>query len=217
MKNVNLYKQLHKINPSYGGGGREFLPALNEIINFLKPKSILDYGCGKGGLVKALAEKYPSIKVYGYDPAVEEFEKMPTDKVDFVICTDVLEHIPEDELPDTLSRIASLSQNVFFHLHHGKATATLPNGENAHCTVYTPAQYAELFKKYFPTLNFSSGLSQINSTCVTFPLPRNVFDNWYFLLHSNTTIYRKRAVKAPCFGMKRRKKNLKIIISSFII
>ena len=114
MKNVNLYKQLHKINPSYGGGGREFLPALNEIINFLKPKSILDYGCGKGGLVKALAEKYPSIKVYGYDPAVEEFEKMPTDKVDFVICTDVLEHIPEDELPDTLSRIASLSQNVFF-------------------------------------------------------------------------------------------------------
>ena len=167
----------------------ELLPAIQPIIEFLKPKRILDYGCGKGNLVKALANKYPSIKVYGYDPAVEEFEKMPVDKVDLVICTDVLEHIPENELPDTVARIASLSENVFFHLHHAKAVAVLPNGENAHCTIYSPKQYADLLKKFFPTLNFLTGLNNVTSTCITFTLPQNISDNWEFLIHPNAIKY----------------------------
>lgn len=167
----------------------ELLPAIRPIIEFLKPKRILDYGCGKGNLVKALANKYPSIKVYGYDPAVEEFEKMPVDKVDLVICTDVLEHIPENELPDTVARIASLSENVFFHLHHAKAVAVLPNGENAHCTIYSPKQYADLLKKFFPTLNFLTGLNNVTSTCITFTLPQNISDNWEFLIHPNAIKY----------------------------
>ena len=170
-------------------GRGELLPVIKPLVDFLKPKSVLDYGCGKGNLVKALAENYPNIKVYGYDPSVEEFDKMPTDKVDLVICTDVLEHIPEDELPETISRIASLSQNVFFHLHHAKAVAVLPNGENAHCTILTPQQYANLFKNFFSTLNFLPGLNEVNTCCVTFALPQNIVANWELLLNGVTISY----------------------------
>ena len=172
MKNLDLYKAVHKNNPNYGWGGVELFPIVAEFINFLSPKSILDYGCGKGNLVKALAQKYPDIKVYGYDPAIEEFSRLPAEKVDFIINTDVLEHIPEDELPETLAQISALSQNVFFHLHHGKASFILPNGENAHCTVYPPEKYHALLGKFFPYVSVLPGLNFINSACATFELPQ---------------------------------------------
>ncbi len=149
----------------------------------------MDYGCGKGELVKLLQENYPFIKVCGYDPAVEEFENLPNEKFDFVIVTDVLEHIPENELPDTLGKISALSDKVFFHLHHAKAFQILPNGENAHCTIYSPEQYFELLSKFFSTLNFLPGLSSWNTSCVTFPVPKSLVEEWQFLLNPNEMQY----------------------------
>lgn len=141
-------------------------------------------------MVKALAEKFPNIQVYGYDPAVEEFSKMPLEKADLVISTDVLEYIPADELPETVQRIAAISQNIFFHLHHAKAGATLPNGENAHCTVWTPQQYADLFSKYFKVINFLPGYDPaVNTSCVTFNLPENIKNGWEFLIRGNMMAY----------------------------
>ncbi len=190
MKNLELYKTMHKMNTSYGGGGIDCIAAISALIDFLKPKTILDYGCGKGGLVKALAEKYPNVKVYGYDPAVEKFSKMPVDKADLVVNTDVLEHIPEDELPETVARIASISQNVFFHLHHAKAASILPNGENAHCTIWSPQQYANLFSKYFSTINFLPGKNPaVNTCCVTFNLPDEIKNQWENLIRGNIRMY----------------------------
>ena len=42
-----------------------------------------------------------------YDPGVEQFEKMPKGKFDGVYSTDVMEHIPEEELPESLEFIFS--------------------------------------------------------------------------------------------------------------
>ena len=134
----------------------------------------MDYGCGKGGLVRALQEKFPDIKVRGYDPAVEEFENLPTEKFDLVVNTDVLEHIPEDELPETVERIKSLSDNVFFQLHHEKAVFVLPNGENAHCTIWTPQQYHDLFRKYFSTIVALPGKDNLHTICITFELSKEI-------------------------------------------
>ena len=162
----------------------KLLPAIEELINFLSPKSILDYGCGKGLLVRTLAQKYPTIKVYGYDPGVQEFENLPEDKIDFVINTDVLEHIPQEELPETIQLISCLSRNVFFHLNHTKAIAILPNGENAHCTIWSLEKYYELFKGFFPYVTLLPGLSAINSSAVTFELPQEIKDRISRVLQS---------------------------------
>lgn len=176
MKKLALYQELHKSNLTYGGGGIGLLPVISELIEYLNAKSVLDYGCGKGGLVRALQEKFPDIKVCGYDPAVEEFENLPTEKFDLVVNTDVLEHIPADELPETVERIAGFSKNVFFHLHHAPASQILENGENAHCTIWSPQQYNELFSKFFPGTVFLPGASEVNTACITFQLPQDLLN-----------------------------------------
>lgn len=195
LSKVQMYENLHKEHPEYGTGGTEILPALSCIIDYLSPKSILDYGCGKGGLVAALEDRYPNIDVYGYDPAVERFSSMPVEKADLVVCTDVLEHIPEEELPETIERIASISMNAFFHLHHGKAIFYLESGENAHCTIWTQEQYRELFSKYFQETFFLPGCFHINSVCVTFPLPQEIREEYVQKMasaHANILLQRMR-------------------------
>lgn len=182
MEKLDLYKTVHKTNPYYGRGGVELLPVIATFVDFLSPKTILDYGCGKGNLVIALRQKYPAIKVYGYDPAVAEFEKLTEEKFDFVISTDVLEHIPEHELPETITKISLLSKNVFFHLHHGTASFTLPNGENAHCTVYPLEKYHALFSEFFPYVSILPGLSPVNSACATFDLPQEFRARYYGII-----------------------------------
>ena len=121
-------------------------------------------------MVKLLQENYPFVKVCGYDPAVEEFENLLTEKFDFVIVTDVLEHIPENELPDTLKEISALSDKVFFHLNNEK---------------YSPDQYFELFSKFFSFVDFFPGLYPVNSSCITFKVPSSLVEDWQFLIRPN--------------------------------
>jgi 2-polyprenyl-3-methyl-5-hydroxy-6-metoxy-1,4-benzoquinol methylase len=132
MNNLNQYKTLHQINKNYGKTSIQLLPYIQPIVNELKPKSILDFGCGKGLLLDNL--KINCIKV-NYDPGVTEFSKEPKEKFDLVINTDVLEHIHENELEHILNKIKSYSNKVIFCICIIKAQTILPNGENAHCTV----------------------------------------------------------------------------------
>ena len=140
-------------------------------IDYLRPKTILDYGCGKGTLIECLQKKYPDIKCYGYDPAIPERDSLPDDKIDFLINTDVLEHIPSSELPSVVSQISSITKNCFFHLHHYAATQILPNGENAHCTIKPPSWYHELLGRYFDDISALKSPSELNSVVITFKLP----------------------------------------------
>ena len=84
-----------------------------------------------------------------------------------------------------MSKISALSDKVFFHLHHAKAINVLPNGENAHCTIYSPDQYFELFSKFFSYVDFFPGWSAVNSSCVTFEVPKNLVEDWQFLIRPN--------------------------------
>ena len=63
-------------------------------------KTLLDYGAGQGWqyteeCYHVLWNIMPTL----YDPAVAAFHVKPSQRFDGVICTDVLEHIPEAELP----------------------------------------------------------------------------------------------------------------------
>ena len=148
---INEYKILHENLASFGSGACMYIEEVSLIIDYLKPKTVLDYGCGKANLIKELVHKYPDIEFYGYDPAIKGRDVLPIEKADLVINTDVLEHIPEDELPNVIANIASISENAFFGLHHALAYTILPNGENAHCTVKPPIWYYNLFLNYFKT------------------------------------------------------------------
>jgi len=46
-----------------------------------------------------------------------------------------MEHVPEEEVEEVLADIASYAPNAVFAIALRPAAATLPNGDNAHCTV----------------------------------------------------------------------------------
>ncbi|MBR3622280.1 MAG: methyltransferase domain-containing protein [Selenomonadaceae bacterium] len=174
MKNlnyINLYRKKHENKVSYGRGATYLMPQIILFIDLIKCTSILDYGCGKGDLVRALQIKYPNMNVVGYDPAVSEYAAFPYEKFDFIICTDVLEHIPENELNTVIEKMSHLSSNIFFHLHHAEAAEKLDNGENAHCTIKPREWYHDLFKHYFNVVYPLSGYLPVNSACCTFSVP----------------------------------------------
>lgn len=173
-KYTEQYKELHEQKDDYGTSSIELLDEVCLFIDYLQPKTILDYGCGKGLLSNKIAELYPNIKVYQYDPSIPGLEKIPVVKADLVINTDVLEHIPENILPNVVKNISEISQNVYFQLHHGLAAAILPNGENAHCTVKPPVWYHEMFKKYFNNVNPLKGKHPINSVVITFNIDEDI-------------------------------------------
>ncbi len=168
MKYIKEYETLHALNTNYGTRSMIYLKAISLVIDYLSPKSILDFGCGKGVLIDKIAQKYPNIQCYGYDPAVEEIKVLTTNNVDLVICTDVLEHIPESELDDALANISKLSKNAFFMIDHALAGATLPNGENAHCTVKPYEWYYDLLKNYYETPYPLNGAKPEHSAMITF-------------------------------------------------
>lgn len=171
---IEQYKQLHATNSGYGASSAKFIDEISVIINYLRPRTVLDFGCGKGALLAELERHYPHIRFYGYDPAVPGREHIPVNRVDLVINTDVLEHIPEKELPAVTTRIAELSDKVYFNLHHALAKTILPNGDNAHCTVKPAAWYHSLMESKFPHLTALPGRRDYLSVLLTFPLPEEV-------------------------------------------
>jgi hypothetical protein len=137
-------KEHHKKEQHWQGLAlKKFIPAINKIIKDKGIESILDYGCGK-------AKHHPlEWNATKYDPAVPEYQNKPTDKFDLVISTDVLEHIPVDNLKDIIDEIFNYSKKwVFLSVCCRKANAILPNGYNAHATIESAKWWRELLKPY---------------------------------------------------------------------
>jgi len=129
--------------------------------------SVLDYGTGKGKLVKRLRQELPSkIDVNGYDPAVEEWEDKPCSSSDIVTCLDVLEHIELESIDVVLRNIKALTNNFcYLVVDLQPAVKTLEDGRNAHILLAPPewwiGRVAQLFacQTSFPILH-QRGLAQ---------------------------------------------------------
>ena len=122
-----LNAQLHAENLAYGVGGGKHAGTVRKLAAALGSKSVLDYGCGKGYLAKAL--EFP---IWQYDPAIPEFAESPR-PADLVVCSDVLEHIEPDKLPFVLDDLRRCVRGVgYFVVHTGPAQKTLADGRNAH-------------------------------------------------------------------------------------
>jgi len=124
-----MYFDIHNNTP-FGKRGK--MPrGLKQFIKEIKPKSILDFGCGKGNLIVTLKENYPDIEVFGYDPANPQYANdVPC--VDMVVSTDVLEHVEPEFINDTIEML-SLKGKYHYHLIScAPAKLVLPDGRNAH-------------------------------------------------------------------------------------
>ncbi len=149
---IQQYELLHQAQPGYGRSSERLCGHIQpHLLSLRSLNSILDYGCGQSRLVDWLA-KINGARAYRYDPAIPAFKEFPVGRADLVINTDMLEHIPEENLHPVLTQIRVFSPNVYFQIATAPAHTILPNGENAHCTVKPAEWWAELLRKYFDIL-----------------------------------------------------------------
>ena len=134
--------KLHRHPRGFGASGHRWVDKkdIPDIIKKYKIRSLLDYGCGRGTLWKALNEKRHGIaarlRYTGYDPCLPGHDKLPEGKYDLITCTDVLEHIEPEFLDNVLGHIFSLaSKIVFFNISLVEANKVLPDGRNAHLII----------------------------------------------------------------------------------
>jgi hypothetical protein len=140
---LKQYKHMHndsytKKRPFLGRSLRWHIDRIADIIKETESKTILDYGSGRGILYEdgSIQKKWGIKKIHLYDPAYKPYSKLPDHSFDGVVCTDVLEHCPKEDLDWIISEIVGFANKfVYFHISCRLAGKSLPNGENAHCTV----------------------------------------------------------------------------------
>ena len=120
----------------WGADGHKHADAVRSLARDVNAATILDYGCGRGELAKALAPQ----RVSEYDPGIPGKDGMPK-PCDLVVCTDVLEHVEEEKLGNVLDHLNVLSgKALYLVIAMRPANAVLPDGRNAHLLV-RPAEF----------------------------------------------------------------------------
>lgn len=156
---IRMYQDMHvhgerflNVAPQHTFDGRSLqkeIVRIKRLVEQTGALTILDYGSGKGGgyephrLVVSGEGEWDSVLDYWgvdevtcYDPAYVPYSKLPSGSFDGVICTDVLEHCPEEDIGWIVPEIFSYADRfVYLAVACYPATKRLPNGENAHCTI----------------------------------------------------------------------------------
>ena len=147
MEHREFYKKLHK-ETAYGTGGHRKAHLIQARINGKGIHTLLDYGAGSCSLKPALLRFRPDLEITNYDPCVEGIDVRPTTKFDAVVSTDVLEHVPEGEVPEVVADIVSLTKIRGFHyICTAPASLLLPDGRNAHVTLQRADWWAKKFEE----------------------------------------------------------------------
>lgn len=139
-----LNAQLHAENLAYGVGGGKHAETVLKLAASLKTQSILDYGCGKGYLAKAIP--FP---IWEYDPAISGKHEPPR-AAELVVCSDVLEHIEPDHIGAVLADLQRCVKQIgYFVIHLGPAQKTLADGRNAHILQRSRRWWEKHLAKFF--------------------------------------------------------------------
>ena len=153
---IDAYKIIHQEEGKFKG--ISLTPLVPTLVNITKEnncKTLLDYGCGKAipydkdrcnevGLKNPVQELCNIESFDLYDPAYEKYATLLDKKYDIVVCTDVLEHIAEQDIDYVLTEILSRSNKIVFlniscqpalkHFKEGKF-----KGKNVHISVFDPS------------------------------------------------------------------------------
>lgn len=145
---IGAYQQMHA-DKFYGSSAVELhFKTVADIVKRIKPKSILDFGCGRSDLVAHFwLDGQRTIE--RYDPAIRQYSHMPDGRFDLVLCLDVMEHIPMAGVDKVLQQIARRSTRCIFTISTKLARAKLPDGSNAHCTLLTHWEWIRWVRSYF--------------------------------------------------------------------
>jgi hypothetical protein len=136
---IEQYKEMHEGDSVFPGDSlSQHGASIKQIIDISDSKTLLDFGCGKGYQYTKMnlhKEYFNNIMPSLYDPGTK-YSDFPEGMFDGVICTDVLEHIEEEDLDEVLGQIFSKANKfVYLGVCTIPALAILPDGRNAHVTI----------------------------------------------------------------------------------
>lgn len=141
-----LNQRFHLENLGYGAGGNRYKNIVAKLIKKHKPRSILDYGCGKG----TLSGEFPEVEWQEYDPCVPGRQDLPS-PADMVVCFDVLEHVEPGCIGEVLKHLRELTKRVFVCVIIMKpSNKILPDGQNAHVLIKKARWWKVKLDDYFP-------------------------------------------------------------------
>lgn len=165
-------RRLHK-NERYGRASLKWAPMVSTQILAHDPRTILDYGAGKGNLAIGLG---PTIldgrMLVEYDPGVKRIATLPAGEFDMVCCIDVLEHIEPECLDSVLDALRDKTGGIaFLTIHTGPAGKFLSDGRNAHLIQKPITWWRKRLEKRFTV----TGTGSVNRThwltCTRNPTP----------------------------------------------
>jgi 2-polyprenyl-3-methyl-5-hydroxy-6-metoxy-1,4-benzoquinol methylase len=141
-------RALHAEDDGYGNGGARHLQAVAAYADALQAWSILDYGCGRGALRRALLRAgYAKRRLREYDPAIAKKAALPK-PADLVVCTDVLEHVEPEYLPTVLAHLRQVGlYGGYLAIATRPSNKTLPDGRNAHLVVQPGSWWAKQLRQ----------------------------------------------------------------------
>jgi hypothetical protein len=169
LESVEVGRRFQQQNKSWAGYDVvKYQKKIRDLVQRYNAKTILDYGCGKGlqytdplpygtGPGEELPmdqwqtfDQYLGVKVFKYDPCIKEFETPPpaNTKFDGVICTQVLNSIPDDDMAWVRKELEQYATKFCFIGLNFQREA---KGKK---TIYDPTYFRErrtrkFFKKYY--------------------------------------------------------------------
>lgn len=151
---IPLYKEMAENGVNFPGLAiLSHRAELKKLMRLYEAKRVLDYGCGRGEQYRAPHRLHADwglrwFEVTLYDPAFRRFAERPYGKFDAVLCSDVLEHIPEEEVEDTIGELLSLATKfVWASVCCRPAKKTFPDGRNLHVTLHPVEWWQEKFRE----------------------------------------------------------------------
>ncbi|WP_415234825.1 hypothetical protein [Sneathiella sp.] len=139
---------------------KRFVYSIRGIIRATKSKTILDYGSGKGQqyseeltrdgnvLATSLHDFWNVREITCYDPAINCQFLSPKIRFDGVIATNVIDLIPEEDLPWVVDILFERAEKfVFCNVAGFRAPFNLPSGENARVVRKSKRWWVTLFKR----------------------------------------------------------------------
>lgn len=133
----------------------EGVDAIAQLVHLTRARRLLDYGCGKGFqyLADRIHDRWGGILPHCYDIGVKRISTLPGGLFDGVICTDVLEHIAEEDVDAVLDEIFGKLETTrpvfaYFNIFCNLAGKSFPDGKNVHLCVRPPEWWRVKLENY---------------------------------------------------------------------